>query len=60
MESPLAATVEGVLDFFASSELLAISISASLLPRSSAECQGSCSESIFPASFSTANVARKV
>ncbi len=52
--SPLAGTDEGVLDFSASSELLTVSISVSHPPMSSAMCQGSCSESEFQASSSTA------
>jgi hypothetical protein len=57
-ESPLVGTDEVVLDFSTSSELLAVSISASQLPRSSARCQGSCSESKFQALFSASAAAR--
>lgn len=56
--SPLVGTDGSVLDCCTPSELLVLSIYASQLPRSSARCQGSCSESKFLASFSAATVAR--
>lgn len=57
-EIPLVGTDLGVLDCSTSSKLLAVSISASQPPKSSARCQGSCSEFRFLASSSEATVAR--
>ena len=57
-ESPLVGTDLGVLDCSTSSKLLAVSISASQPPKSSARCQGSCSESKCLASSSAATVVR--
>ena len=57
-ESFLVGTDLDVLDCSASSKQPAVSISASQPPRSSARCQGSCSESKCLASSSAATVAR--